>query len=207
MPSKLSDLIWWPICKLLLMNCYHWKKMKLSIKNFFSKCDQIRRKPLIVIFSGKILNDRCVTRGGKGGGLPCPFSEIGKKCPKFWAKMPWLWPSMGCSFKMQFWRVSRKKRRFFLGKNSFSCCTWLFIKVPKFQENSPALKNFWLRVWMENFIFCAVALYYRLCKIWITMDNGYVHMSVLYSNVQITVWYHTDIELSNNWQSNLLLQY
>ena len=144
MPSKLSDLIWWPICKLLLMNCYHWKKMKLSIKNFFSKCDQIRRKPLIVIFSGKILNDRCVTRGGKGGGLPCPFSEIGKKCPKFWAKMPWLWPSMGCSFKMQFWRVSRKKRRFFLGKNSFSCCTWLFIKVPKFQENSPALKNWCL---------------------------------------------------------------
>ena len=24
-----------------------------------------------------------VTRGGKGGGLPCPFSKIGKKCPNF----------------------------------------------------------------------------------------------------------------------------
>ena len=24
---------------------------------------------------------RRVTRGGRGGGLPCPFSKIGKKCP------------------------------------------------------------------------------------------------------------------------------
>ena len=24
---------------------------------------------------------RCVTRGGRGGGLPCPFSKIGKRCP------------------------------------------------------------------------------------------------------------------------------
>ena len=31
------------------------------------------------------------------------------------------------------------------GKISFSCCSWLFIKVPFFQETSPALKNFWLR--------------------------------------------------------------
>ena len=32
---------------------------------------------------------RRVTRGGRGGGgLPCPFSPIGKKCPDLWEKMP-----------------------------------------------------------------------------------------------------------------------
>ena len=25
--------------------------------------------------------NRCVTRGGMWGGLPCPFLKIGKKCP------------------------------------------------------------------------------------------------------------------------------
>ena len=142
MPSKLSDLIWWPICKLLLMNCYHWKKMKLSIKNFFSKCDQIRRKPLIVIFSGKILNDRCVTRGGKGGGLPCPFSEIGKKCPKFWAKMPWLWPSMGCSFKMQFWKSFQEKTEIFPGQKFFLVLYMIVYQSAQIPRKLPCPKKF-----------------------------------------------------------------
>ena len=32
---------------------------------------------------------RRVTRGGRGGGgLPCPFSKIGKKCPDLWKKCP-----------------------------------------------------------------------------------------------------------------------
>ena len=31
---------------------------------------------------------RCVTRGGRGGGLPCPFSKIGKKCPNLEKKCP-----------------------------------------------------------------------------------------------------------------------
>ena len=35
---------------------------------------------------------------------------------------------------------------FFLRDLPFFCCTWLFIKVPYFQENSPASKNSWLRV-------------------------------------------------------------
>ena len=26
--------------------------------------------------------------GGRVGGLPCPFSKIGKKCPNFWQKRP-----------------------------------------------------------------------------------------------------------------------
>ena len=29
---------------------------------------------------------RRVTRGGRGERLPCPFSKIGKKCPKFLKK-------------------------------------------------------------------------------------------------------------------------
>ena len=31
---------------------------------------------------------RCVTRGVEGGGLPCPFSEIGKKYPNLGKKCP-----------------------------------------------------------------------------------------------------------------------
>ena len=31
---------------------------------------------------------RRVTRGGRGGGLPCPFTKIAKKCPSLWKKMP-----------------------------------------------------------------------------------------------------------------------
>ena len=31
---------------------------------------------------------RRVTRGGRGGGLPCPFSKNGKKCPNLEKKCP-----------------------------------------------------------------------------------------------------------------------
>ena len=31
---------------------------------------------------------KCVTRGGTGECLPCPFSEIGKKCANFGKKYP-----------------------------------------------------------------------------------------------------------------------
>ena len=40
------------------------------------------------------LTSRCVTREGEGGGLPCPFSKIGKKCPNLEKKCPdygYLW--------------------------------------------------------------------------------------------------------------------
>ena len=42
--------------------------------------------------------DRRVTRGGRGGGLPCPFTKIAKKCPSLWKKCPdcghLLWSSI-----------------------------------------------------------------------------------------------------------------
>ena len=31
---------------------------------------------------------RHVTRGGRGRGLPCPFSKIAKKCPNLGTKSP-----------------------------------------------------------------------------------------------------------------------
>ena len=31
---------------------------------------------------------RLVTRAGEGGGLPCPFSKIGKKCANLDKKCP-----------------------------------------------------------------------------------------------------------------------
>ena len=63
----------------------------------------------------RFLKHRRVTRGGRGVGLPCPFSKIGKNCPNFGgnvviAVIYWL----NFSFKVQFLRVSRRKnRRFF----------------------------------------------------------------------------------------------
>ena len=49
-------------------------------------------------FDGPLLWDyyiRRLTRGGRGGGgFPCPFSKIGKKCPSLWKKMPRLWSSI-----------------------------------------------------------------------------------------------------------------
>ena len=52
---------------------------------------------------------------GKGGGLPCPFLKIEKKCPNFGknAQIVVIY-GLNLSFKMQFLRVSRRKnRRFF----------------------------------------------------------------------------------------------
>ena len=33
------------------------------------------------------------------------------------------------------------------------CCRWLFIKLPQFQENFPALENFWLRARFERSVY------------------------------------------------------
>ena len=58
--------------------------------------------------------------GGMGGGLPCPFSKIGKKCLNFGKNalikvICWLF----FSFKMQFLRVSRRKNRIFFPAGPF----------------------------------------------------------------------------------------
>ena len=94
---------------------------------------------------------RRVTRGGRGGVSPTLFQKLGKSA-LILGKNALIVVIYGLNFsiKMQFLRVSRKKTEDFSlqGKISFSCCTLLFIKVPKFQENSPALKNSWLRAWV-----------------------------------------------------------
>ena len=71
---------------------------------------------------------RRVTRGGRGGGLPCPFSKIGKKCPNFGKKMPWLCPSWVKFLILNVvLRVSRRKKThiFSLRGFSFMCCRCL----------------------------------------------------------------------------------
>ena len=61
------------------------------------------------------------------GGLPCPFSIIGKKCPSLWKKNASivviycchpLWPP----FKMQYLRVSRQKNQRFFPCGAFLSC-------------------------------------------------------------------------------------
>ena len=94
--------------------------------------------------------------GGAGRGLPCPFSKIGKKLPSFWKKKPWLCPS-----RVKFLilnvvlRVSSRKKNIFSPCGAFLPCVVdeMFIDVPWFQENSPALKNSWLRACYPNSIF------------------------------------------------------
>ena len=41
-----------------------------------------------LIFSGEFTYFRRVTRGTRGGGLPCPFSKFKEKCPDFGRKCP-----------------------------------------------------------------------------------------------------------------------
>ena len=51
---------------------------------------QVLLKSYIGIFKIALrLGDRRrVTRGMMGGGLSCPFSKVGQKCPNFWKKCP-----------------------------------------------------------------------------------------------------------------------
>ena len=73
------------------------------------------------IFNLEISGIQARNYGGKGEGLPCPFSKIGKSNLIF-GKDALILVIYGLhfSFKMQFLRVSRrKKQRFFLAKLFF----------------------------------------------------------------------------------------
>ena len=79
---------------------------------------------------------------GRRGGLPCPFLKIGKKCPNF-GKNALIVVILGyishskCGFK------SCQKKFFFSPDRAFLLCIIddKFIKMRRFQENSPVLKN------------------------------------------------------------------
>ena len=67
------------------------KIVKGELKQFFSNFYfQIINRWKKMTEDGLAWQYRRVTRGGRGGGggLPCPFSQIGKKCPDLWEKMP-----------------------------------------------------------------------------------------------------------------------
>ena len=44
---------------------------------------------------------RRVTRAGRGGGLPCPFSKFKEKCPDFGEKKSLLGSSMGLTSQLK----------------------------------------------------------------------------------------------------------
>ena len=84
---------------------------------------------------------------GERGRSPLFFFEIGKKCPNFGKKMPWLCPSWVKFLILNVvLRVSRRKKPIFLFCRAFLSCVVdeMFIDVPWFRENTPALKNSWL---------------------------------------------------------------
>ena len=83
--------------------------------------------------------NRRATSRVDGGGLPCPFLKIEKKCPDFAKKCTFcghLWVKF--SHKMQ----EKNTTAFSYGAFAlyFLCDT--FIKVPLFQETSPAPRKF-----------------------------------------------------------------
>ena len=95
---------------------------------------------------------RRVTRGGRGGRSPLPFFKNWEKVPQFWKKMPWLCPSwVKFLISNVVLRVSRRKINIFFPCGAFLSCVVdeMFIDVPWFQENSPALKNSWLLAWVS----------------------------------------------------------
>ena len=66
---------------------------------------------------------RRVTRWGRGRGLPCPFSKIGKKCPNLGKNtLIAVFYRSNFSFKMQFLRVSRQKHRWLFPCRAFLSC-------------------------------------------------------------------------------------
>ena len=70
--------------------------------------------------------------------------------------MPWLFPSRVKFFILKVvLRVSRRKKPIFSPCGAFLPCVVdeMFIDVPWFRENAPALKNSWLRTCYPNSIF------------------------------------------------------
>ena len=74
---------------------------------------------------------------GRGGGFPCPFSKMGKKCPN-WRKNSLIVAIYGYnfSFKMNFLRVSRGKTHKF-----FPCGAFLSRVVGECLSKCPKLKK------------------------------------------------------------------
>ena len=89
---------------------------------------------------------RATRAGGGGGGLPCPFLKIKKKCSDFRRK------GSDCVhpyFKFILRVSKRKKFKIFPSGAFFSAGLFdeMFIGVPKSHETFLALKTFWLRAW------------------------------------------------------------
>ena len=94
---------------------------------------------------------RRVTRGGEGGKISSALFQKLEKSVLTLEKMSWLWSSWVLIFHLKnvvLWVSGRKKPQIFHCGAFLSCVIdEMFIKVPWFQENSPALKNSWLRPW------------------------------------------------------------
>ena len=93
--------------------------------------------------------------GGEGGGIPCPFLKIEKKCPDFGKKgpncvHPWLYSSIPNVVL----RVSRRK-----SSKIFPCRTFFsyvfdekFIEVP-IPQNLPCSEKFLVACLLPLFVF------------------------------------------------------
>ena len=93
-----------PLCSVRWMM----KNIKVSSKTV------IRTLSSVMIFILQQKDQGPNQRGEGGESLPCPFSKIGRKCPNLgkYALIVVIY-GLNFSFKMQFFRVSRKKDIFF----------------------------------------------------------------------------------------------
>ena len=128
---KISVLIRFPILtRKYMFESFSNKVTILKGCNFIKKGPQNRCFPVNIT---QCLRIKCVTRGGRGGGLTCTFSKIGKKCPNFEGKCPDRCPLW---VRFLIWNVilknfqAEKSLIFTLQGFSFLCCRWLFIKGP-----------------------------------------------------------------------------
>ena len=86
------------------------------------------------------------------GVSPAFFQKLEKSTLTL-EKMPWLWSSwvLISHLKYGFMSFQEKKTHIFPCGAFLSCVVdEMFIEMPWFQENSPALKNSWLRAWKEH---------------------------------------------------------
>lgn len=84
-----------------------------------------------------------------------------------------------CGFKI----TQEKKVHFFLGGSFLSCVVdEMFIEVPRFQENSPALKISWLRTW-DGFLKTIFPLKQRMMESWFESLFKLLTVTVLVSKL------------------------
>ena len=74
--------------KAIIQNSSSFGGVSLLVAGNFLQLSPANQKGVFMKLSNGSYRSRRVTRGGRGGGLPGPFSKVKEKCPDFGKKCP-----------------------------------------------------------------------------------------------------------------------